>query len=183
MKDFNKGKIYVVRSPSTEDVYIGSTTQPLSIRMGVHRSEYNTCRSKLIIAFGNAYIELLEDWPCDNIEQLRAREGHHHRTYKNCINKYIAGNFSKFSNKQEYKSEYRKNNKDKIKENQSEYYQNNKVKILETHSEYRKNNIEKINEKHSCQCGGKYTNVHKACHIKSLKHQRYLKIPISVLGF
>lgn len=173
MKNFNNAKIYVVRSPSTEDVYIGSTTQPLSIRMGKHRAPSNQCRSKLIVAFEDAYIELLEDWPCDNIEQLRAREGHHHRTYKNCINKNIAGNFEKFSNKQEYHAEYdakyRKNNIDMIKKADAEYYQNNKAKINKKQS-----------EKHSCQCGGKYTTTNKASHIKSLKHQGYLKIPISV---
>lgn len=165
MKDFNKGKIYVVRSPSTEDVYIGSTTQPLSIRMGVHRGEYNTCRSKLIIAFGNAYIELLEDWPCDNIEQLRAREGHHHRTVQNCINKCIAGRTP---------VEYRKDNKYRKQETDAKYYQDNKDKKLEYNAEYYIKNKSKINEKHSCQCGGKYITAHKSKHEKTIKHQSYL---------
>jgi len=91
MKDFSKSKIYVVRSPNSNEVYIGSTTQPLSVRMGVHRSKSNSCYSKTIISAGEAYIELLEVWPCSNIEELRAREGHHHRTFLNCINKNIAG--------------------------------------------------------------------------------------------
>ena len=39
------------------------------------------------------------------------------------------------------------------------------------------NNRDKIrhhkNTKHNCDCGGKYTNAHKASHLKTTIHQQY----------
>jgi len=35
-----KGFIYIIRSHQTEDVYYGSTIQPLSKRMASHRSHF-----------------------------------------------------------------------------------------------------------------------------------------------
>ena len=42
-KDFQNGKIYCVRNNITDDIYIGSTCQPLSKRMSFHR---NSSRSE-----------------------------------------------------------------------------------------------------------------------------------------
>ena len=36
-KDYKNGKIYCIRNNITDDIYIGSTTQPLSKRMVCHR--------------------------------------------------------------------------------------------------------------------------------------------------
>ena len=58
----------------------------------------------------------------------------------------------------------------------------NKCIPCRTRSEHYIDNKAKINEKHLCECGGRYTNNGKSCHIKTIKHQRYLKIPISVLA-
>lgn len=95
MNKFNNGKIYKIRSPQTDMVYIGSTTQILCRRMSNHQSKYkgntNKCSSVKILEFGDAYIELIEDYPCDSKDKLNAREGHHMRTTLNCINKNIAG--------------------------------------------------------------------------------------------
>ena len=33
MKDYSTGKIYAIRSAQTGDIYIGSTIQPLCVRM------------------------------------------------------------------------------------------------------------------------------------------------------
>ena len=40
MRDYSQGKIYCIRSHETDLIYIGSTIQPLSIRMGKHRDSY-----------------------------------------------------------------------------------------------------------------------------------------------
>ena len=49
----------------------------------------------------------------------------------------------------------------------------------EYHKEYYSENKNKINErqnkKFDCDCGGKYTYAHKSQHLKSKKHQNYLK--------
>ena len=51
----------------------------------------------------NFYIELIEEYPCDNLEQLRKRERHYIREM-GTLNKFIAGRT---------KSEYVKDNKEK----------------------------------------------------------------------
>ena len=42
--------------------------------------------SKKVIEEGRAYIELLEDFPCERKEQLRKREGELIRATANCVN-------------------------------------------------------------------------------------------------
>jgi predicted GIY-YIG superfamily endonuclease len=44
--DYKNGKIYCIRNKINDDVYIGSTTQPLSQRMAKHRSEINSTVKK-----------------------------------------------------------------------------------------------------------------------------------------
>jgi hypothetical protein len=88
MPDYSLSKIYAIKSHLRPDlIYVGSTVQPLSRRMAGHRSTNST--SKQIINLGDAYIELLEAFPCNNIEQLLSRENHYIRSM-NCINKNIA---------------------------------------------------------------------------------------------
>ena len=42
MPDYKNGKIYVIKSKETEDVYIGSTCSKLNIRLSHHKSAYRT---------------------------------------------------------------------------------------------------------------------------------------------
>ena len=82
--DYQHGKIYKILNTVDDSCYIGSTTQPLSKRMASHRKCSNDIanRDRLLytkmrdLGVANFYIELLEDYPCDNVEQLRRREGH-----------------------------------------------------------------------------------------------------------
>ena len=69
-----------------DDVYIGSTVQPLCKIMVNHRCDAKRegmCRklyNKMSeYGFDNFYIELVEEWPCENIEQLHQREGYYIR--------------------------------------------------------------------------------------------------------
>ena len=38
-RGYSNGKIYCIRNTITDDIYIGSTTQPLCKRMAYHRSD------------------------------------------------------------------------------------------------------------------------------------------------
>ena len=38
-KDYKNGKIYCIRNNINDDIYVGSTTQPLSKRMALHRQD------------------------------------------------------------------------------------------------------------------------------------------------
>ena len=85
---YANAKIYSIRSPNNEKYYIGSTTQRLCNRMTKHRNPKNPITSKEIINSGGAYIELIENYPCNNKEELLKREGELIREhYDNIVNK------------------------------------------------------------------------------------------------
>ena len=136
------------------------------------------------------YIELYEEYPCKNIEQLRKREGEIIGELKPSLNKRIEDRTIqewKQDNKhkmQEYHrqyhidhneecKEYCKNwweeNKDDINEKRREDYQNNK--------EYHKQKREETKESHKfkieCPCGSVVRKTDISRHKKSMKHKNY----------
>ena len=158
MPDYKNGKIYKVWSPEGDDIYIGSTVQPLYKRFHTHKVN-TSCRSKILFEkYDDVRIELIECVPCDNKEQLTKKEGEYIRN-NNCVNKQIAGRTMK-----EYCKEYRENNKDKISEYKKEWHENNKEKIKEKMKEYSQKKI-------TCVCGRTITLNHKARHERSKFHQ------------
>jgi hypothetical protein len=65
------GRVYCIKSPQTENVYIGSTFEKyLSIRLSKHKydykrhlnGKYNYVSSFDIIKYGDAYVELIEKY-------------------------------------------------------------------------------------------------------------------------
>jgi hypothetical protein len=76
-KDLNNSKIYQVRNNVNDDIYIGSTCQKLCKRMALYR-QYSTSHDGLLydemrrLGKEQFYIELIEDYPCENNEQLTA---------------------------------------------------------------------------------------------------------------
>ena len=69
-----EGKIYAIRSPNTNKIYIGSTCQDLNKRFNGHKHS-NTTTSQEIINSGQAYIELIKNYNCNNKIELRLKEG------------------------------------------------------------------------------------------------------------
>ena len=161
MPDYTKGKVYCIRSYQTDDIYIGSTTQALSMRIGGHRAnyklylnnKYNYVTSFEIIQYDDCYIELIELCSCLSKEELCKREGEHIRLM-HCVNKYIAGRTIKQyreDNKDELKEyikqyreehknelkQYRESNKDEIAERSKKYYEDNKDEIKKKKKQYR----------------------------------------------
>jgi hypothetical protein len=90
MNKFQEGKIYVIKSPSTSNIYIGATTQPLNTRFSEHKCHYkryiaglrNYTNSYDIIKLDDAFIELLEEYKCNNKQELLDKE-------KDYITKYL----------------------------------------------------------------------------------------------
>ena len=146
--NFQNGKIYAIRSHQTEQIYIGSTTQPLYKRFHRHKTMY--CSSKEIMKYPDCYIELLENYACADKNELNRREGELIRLH-NSVNKNIAGRT---------KAEYREEHKTEIKQ----YYVDNKTEIKE-----------KNHQKYNCFCGGKYTNNGKTQHFKTDKHTEFIQ--------
>ena len=91
--NYANGKIYSFRSPNMENYYIGSCASPLSKREYYHKYKANTeCSSKIVVAAGGSYIELIEDYPCKSKRELERREGQYIRWNKeDVVNRNIAG--------------------------------------------------------------------------------------------
>ena len=98
--DYKDGKIYQILNKVNDEVYVGSTIQPLCKIMYEHKSRCNKLYDNRLyqvmreIGYGNFYIELIETFPCNNKEELRAREGHFIRE-RSTLNKLIAGRTQK----------------------------------------------------------------------------------------
>jgi len=100
MVNYQQAKIYAIRSKSTNAIYIGSTTKKtLGERMAQHRfdykrhiaGKYDYCRSFDILKLGDAYIELICEFPCDSKDQLSKKEGEMIRADPYCINHNLTG--------------------------------------------------------------------------------------------
>jgi hypothetical protein len=117
----------------------------LSKRIGGHRDNYKNwlkgvfsyVTSFEIIKYDDAYIELVEGYPCNTKAELERREGQVMRDTENCCNKYIAGRT---------KAEWFQDNKEKLAERMAKYYQDNKEKLAERMVKYQQENKEKIAE-------------------------------------
>ena len=143
--NYQNGEIYCIRNTQNNEIYVGSTCQSLSQRMTQHRADYKTnkCQGmkiyKNMFEFGieNHYIELLEEYPCESIEQLRKREGEFIRELNASLNTLIAGRNSK---------EYYNDNIEVKAQKDKEYYNKNIDKIMERKKIYNQENRERINQ-------------------------------------
>jgi hypothetical protein len=96
---YSKGKIYAIRSKLTDTLYIGSTCQTLNKRFGEHNGRFKNYKvgndnltSFIILANGDAFIELIEDFPCSSKKELECREGEFILKHKDkVVNKLVAG--------------------------------------------------------------------------------------------
>jgi Uri superfamily endonuclease len=144
IKDYQQSKIYIIRSYQTDKIYIGSTMKTLNTRFSEHKSTHNRSTSKIIIDYKDAYIELLELYPCNSRNELYKREGQLIILNKeHAVNKNIAGRSHCESVK-----EYQIKNKESMKKNQIKYYTKNQIEINEKRKEYYTKNHIEINEKY-----------------------------------
>lgn len=162
--DYKNGKIYTIRSPHTEKVYIGGTTQPLFKRFYFHKKNLDTT-AREIIALGDAYIELLEEFPCENKNQLCKREGELIRATKNCINKRVEG-LSKIEI-DERKKIYRDGHIDEKREYDKKYNDEHRTEKREYDKNYNDEHRTEIAERKR-----KYDAEHKV-RIAERKRRRY----------
>ena len=140
--DYACGQIYAIRSHLTDQIYIGSTAQPLHKRFYQHKiKKVNDCTSREIIKHGDAYIELIENYPCQSKKELNRREGQHIRNTENCVNKNVAGRTPKESSAQYYEAHraeilerqriYDLAHRDKILEYKKEHYNAHRAELSE----------------------------------------------------
>ena len=157
MPDYQKGKIYKIWSPSKNLVYYGSTIETISARLAKHIYSYkyynedNTKRyysSYLVLECEDYKIELVEEYPCNNKQQLSKKEGEYIKANE-CVNMQIAGRTAEeyYKDNADRIKEYQKINADKINERQQKYYENNPAKLKEKYKKYRDTNRDEMNEK------------------------------------
>jgi hypothetical protein len=153
------GRIYKIVSSECDGCYIGSTTQQLSRRFSVHKCHYRAYlagkdqyyTSFEVLKFADASIELIHEGVFDNKQDLTQFEGEIIRTTPNAVNKNIAGR-----TRQEYLQQYQQDHAEQI-------------------NTWRKTH-------NSCAiCGGKYTNLGKAQHLRTKKHQNAVSSASSVI--
>ena len=133
---------------------------------------------------------LIENYPCNNRDELYARE-RHYIEQNECVNKVIPiRTIEEFKDiKKDYYvankekiikrvKTYNKVHKDNIKVRQKEYYQNNKESYKEMVKQYQLKNKEAIKAKrtikHDCVCGMQYTLQGKTTHLRSKKHISFI---------
>jgi hypothetical protein len=174
--DYTQGKIYKITNDYNEDVYIGSTCDTLVKRFSAHkRSSYNekTQHRPLYtlineIGFERFRIQLIENYACEDLYQLRQKEGEYIRKL-GTLNKLIAGR--EFS---EYSKEYRQGNKEILQEKDKQKYLKNRDKRLSQAKEYYENNKETIKASMSeiivCECGCTLSKAKLKRHKETKKH-------------
>ena len=181
MPDYKNGKIYTIRCRDDPTlIYVGSTTQQLSQRFTDHKKQaknpksknynillYTTMREKDLDTF---FIELHDEYPCENKEQLTKQEGKIIREI-GTLNKRIEGR--KWH-------EYYEDNKEHKAKIHKEWYNNNKEKVIDRVKDYVKENKEKLNLYRRscvlCECGVSVSYTHKSRHDKSKKHLDLMEI-------
>jgi hypothetical protein len=154
------GRIYKITSAQTDNVYVGSSTRTLHLRLKEHKNHFksykngkaNYCTSFEVIKYEDVAIQLLEEIEFDDRKELLKRERYYIETINNIINKRIPS----LTQKESFKR-YEDTHKEKRKQ-------------------YRIDNAMNIKAKCDCECGGKYTRSVKARHFKSKKHINYITI-------
>ena len=181
MPDYSKGKIYKIYCNITGETYYGSTVNTLAKRMHTHRdvakeNSKNSYTSKSIMARGDYDYSLVENYKCNNKQELHARERYWIENNE-CVNRKVPGRTPK---------EWYQNNKDKILKIQKVYVEENKDKISERDKAYNEankdnkaayyqNNKEKILEKVVCECGRTSVRSCLTRHRKSKFHQDFIQ--------
>jgi len=125
MEKLKVGRIYKIIDNTNGNIYIGSTTQKLNIRLNTHKSDYrNYLNNKhhYITSYGiikndDYRIELIKYVIYKDKKELLQRERYYIENNE-CINKYIPTRTPK-----EYKKEYCELNKEYIKKYKTQYNQ------------------------------------------------------------
>jgi len=163
--DYTHSKIYKIIDNTNGNIYIGSTTQSLSQRLGAHTRDHKRyCNGKFpyvssfeIIKNGNYEIILIEEVNCNNKEQLHKYEREHIEANE-CINIRIPTRT---------KREHYKANRDILIEKQKEYYNSN----IDTYREYQKDYYN-ANREELIKKNKEYSKQYYDCNKQTIKEKR-----------
>ena len=151
MASYQNAVVYAIRSHQTDQFYIGSTRTPLHKRLSKHRCGYKKwCNdnerymsSYEIVKYDDAYIELIEECPCENAAQLCKKEGEYIRLHRdNCVNVRVAGR-----PRQEMRKVYYEAHRNEILAKQRAYHEERKEECNAKRNAYNKAHKEERNAK------------------------------------
>ena len=189
MTDYSKGKIYKILNTIDGTMYVGSTVETLGQRMTKHRYSMKTKQHCVLynhmheLGVTHFYIELIENFPCNDVYELKAREGHYIRQF-GTLNMLIAGRTYKEwaethkeqrqqYNKQHYEAnkelykKYHGDNKEHIKHIKQQYYEDNKQNLLNRGKQYREEH------KELCSLYNKNYYENNSEELKTLRRNKY----------
>jgi hypothetical protein len=186
---YKNGKLYCIRNTIDDDIYVGSTTQLLSKRMAMHRNKlnykphYKLYMKMADVGLDKFYIELIENCPCENKEELRTREGFVIREM-GTLNSRIAGRNTKYwaienhEHVKEHRQQYYEDYKATLQPKYKEFYNNNKAEITVKVKKYVEEEKELILQPQStviiCECGRQVIHQGNSRHIKTQIHQQLM---------
>lgn len=131
MNKYKNGKIYKIISKFTDNIYIGSTTRTLGARKAEHKHDYKRNKKTLsqdLVKLGEFKLELLENYPCNSVEELEDREYYYMRILPNVINK----------KKQKWdRQRYQDQNRESINKNAREWEKKNIKRVKEWRLKYK----------------------------------------------
>ena len=157
---YRNGKIYMITTENSNDIYIGSTILTLTKRLQIHESEYRTgkyCSSQEILKHGNYKILLVKKFACNSLFELETEETKIQKSLI-CVNKHLA-----------------RLTDDEKRQNQRKYRIENKESKKQYNNKYRIENKDRLTKKINCVCGSHFQRCHKSQHYKSIKHINFLK--------
>ena len=89
MVNYQNGKIYMIMTENSNEIYIGSTVQTLKRRLAQHECKYRKGvyrSSQEILKQGNYKIVLIKDFACNSLIELELEETKYQKDLV-CVNK------------------------------------------------------------------------------------------------
>jgi hypothetical protein len=186
------GKVYKITGKGKS--YVGSTTQDLKQRLWSHfktsldtTGRRNSVLYKFIRENGTDHftIELIEEYPCETIKELRTREQYWLDELKPELNMFRSIANPKYEQECRDKEERRRRSnrfyhehKELVLERQRKYNKDHKDEIRERKKKYLEDHKEELKkkkaEKMTCECGCEITKLHLKRHQQTKLHKEFM---------
>ena len=179
------GRIYVLKSNQTEQLYVGSTISTIKVRFIKHKVDYKRylkdnkkyMSSFELIKYNDCYIELIKEVYCLKSQLLELENEEIKRTH-NCVNINNA-----FLSKEELLKYHQQHHKQYAENHRAELLlymktrRESKKEMFKEYEQRRNNKEERLSNgrtKILCECGTLHNKACKARHLRGLLHQKYL---------
>lgn len=179
-------KYIMYRISAGDYTYIGST-KDFKQRKNAHKYACETKQLKVYQmirqagGWDNCEMVPIEEFECETTLESRIREEQWRREYNANMNSVRAHRTEEERIEQhregnkEWNKKHYEENKEIVDAKHREYYHANIEKERERSKARHDANKEKEQSKRTCECGGKYTYMHKSTHENTKKHIKYLE--------